>query len=72
MVKTGVKPQKKKNFLQRRKTFLGTRDKWTNFLLWENKISELCIKNNVTIMFTQTDKHLYECLITCQSEKKFI
>ena len=25
-------------------------DSWTDFLL-ENKISELCIKNNVTIMF---------------------
>ena len=63
-------------FLLRRKTFLGTRnreyiDSWTDFL-WENNISELSIKNNVTIMFMSTDKHLHECLITCQSEKKYI
>ena len=43
-------------FLLRRKTLHGTREKreyidnWTDFL-WENKISELFIKNNVTIMF---------------------
>ena len=43
-------------FLLRRKTLPGTREKreyidsWTGFL-WENKISELFIKNNIAIMF---------------------
>ena len=46
---------KLKFFCWEEKLFLGQEkreyiDSWTNFL-WENRISELCIKNNVTIMF---------------------
>ena len=43
---------------------------WPDFL-WESEISELYTKNSVTIMFMlQTDKHFYEYLIICQSEKR--
>ena len=43
-------------FLLRRKTLHGAREKREYIdnsidFLWENKISELFIKNNVTIMF---------------------
>ena len=61
--------EKKNFFLWQEKR--GYIDSWTNFL-WENIISELCIKNNVMIMFMQAEKYLYECLITCQSEKTYI
>ena len=48
--------------LLRRQLLLGKEkreyiDSWTDFL-WENKISELSIKNNVTIMFMQMEKLL--------------
>ena len=45
---------KLKSFSWEEKLFLGQekkkyKDNWTD--LWENKIGELCIKNNITIMF---------------------
>ena len=46
--KTKRKKKKEKLFLGQEKREIL--DSWTDFL-WENEISELCIKNNVMIMF---------------------
>ena len=37
----------------------------------KKKLVNLCIKNNVMIMFMYTDKYLYEYFITCQFQKKY-
>ena len=63
-------------FFLRRKTFSCDKRKediqTAGQIFMGNIISELCIKNNVMIMFMQAEKYLYECLITCQSEKTYI
>ena len=51
--KTKRKKKKEKLFLGQEKREIL--DSWIDFL-WENEISELCIKNNVTIMFMLKDK----------------